>query len=158
MRIAVVSDTHGLLDKALQSLKIIDGLEMIIHLGDYVKDAKKIEERTGIKTVYVRGNCDYLELDIEEEKIIEIEDKKIFITHGHKYDVKNGINKIFYRGKELNVDAILFGHSHISMILEYEGILMLNPGSTEIPRGGSDGSIGIIDISNGDIKGKIKIV
>lgn len=158
MKIAVVSDTHGSLDKVFKALKIIDDLELIIHLGDHVKDAKKIRDKMGVETIYVRGNCDYFDSDTEEDKVIVVGGKKIFITHGHKYDVKSGINKIFYRGKELNADVILFGHSHISMILEYEEILILNPGSPETPRSGSVGSLGIIDILDGKIKGQIKSV
>lgn len=155
MKIAVVSDTHGTLDTTLDTLNKIDDIGLILHLGDYVKDARKIKQETGIETVYIRGNCDYLEFGIEEDKVLDIEGKKIFMTHGHKYDVKCGVNKVFYRGKELGADIILFGHSHIAMMIEHEDILFLNPGSPDTPRGGSDGSIAIIEIFDGEVKGQI---
>ncbi|AFS77408.1 phosphodiesterase, MJ0936 family [Gottschalkia acidurici 9a] len=155
MKIGVISDTHGYIDGCLEKLKQIDNLNIIIHLGDYVKDAIKIENELGKKVIYVKGNCDFSENNVEEDKLIEIEGKKIFITHGHLYNVKSDMNRVFYRGKELDADMILFGHSHASMKIESENILILNPGSPTIPRGGSKKSIGIIEIVNGEIKSEI---
>ncbi len=158
MKIAVVSDTHGFLNKTLEALKKIKNLDLIIHLGDYVKDAREIEKKTCIEVVYIKGNCDYLETDVALEKVLEVDNKKILITHGHNHDVKNEISKIFYRAKEINSDIVLFGHSHMSMILEYEDILILNPGSPEEPRNGSKGSIGLVEISKNDVKAEIIIL
>lgn len=158
MKIAVVSDTHGSIDKVLNVLKNIKNLELIIHLGDYVDDSRKIQEEIKLDVICVRGNCDYRDTDIELEKIIEICGKKIFMTHGHNYDVKNGVSKLFYRGKELNADIILFGHSHMSTKVEHEGILILNPGSPQEPRNGSKGSIGLVEITEKEIKSDIIIL
>ena len=32
------------------------------------------------------------------------------MCHGHKYGVKYGYNSIYYRGKEIGADIVLFGH------------------------------------------------
>lgn len=158
MKIAVISDTHKLVNKTLETLKNIENLDLIIHLGDYVKDAKEIEKAMNIETIYVRGNGDYLDTDVDLEKILEIHDKKIFLTHGHNYDVKNGISKIFYRAKEIECDIVLFGHTHMSTLLEYEGILILNPGSPEEPSSVSEGSIGLLEILKDNVKSEIIIL
>ena len=42
-RILVISDTHGSPDKALEIFDKIPGITGVIHLGDYVRDAEKIE-------------------------------------------------------------------------------------------------------------------
>ena len=60
---------------------------------------------------------------MEDEKIIEVCGKKIFITHGHFYGVKEGMQRLLYRGLELKVDIALYGHTHISNILFEEGML-----------------------------------
>ena len=158
MKIGIVSDTHGSIDKAIDALKKIEDLELIIHLGDHADDTKKIKEIMNLDVVYVRGNCDYKDTDVELEKMIEIYGKKIFITHGHNYDVKSGVSKLFYRGKELNADIILFGHSHMSTKVEHEDILILNPGSPQEPRSGSKGSIGLIEISEKELKSETIIL
>lgn len=155
MRIGVVSDTHGYIERAIKSLKSITGLDLIIHLGDHVSDAKNIEEEMNLEVIYVRGNCDLLDVDVDEEKVLEMEGKKIFITHGHIYDVKNGITKLFFKGKEINADIILFGHSHMSTKLIHENMLIFNPGSPNDPRSGSKASIGLVELFDGDIKSKI---
>ena len=158
MKIAIVSDTHGRIETAVGALKSIENLNWIIHLGDHVDDARKIEETMNLELIYVRGNCDYKDIDVELEKMIEILGKKIFLTHGHNYDVKNGVSKLFYRGKELGADIILFGHSHMSTKVEHEEILILNPGSPCEPRNGSKGSIALIEITEKDIKSEIIIL
>lgn len=155
MRIGVVSDTHGYIERAVKSLKSIVDLDMIIHLGDHVSDAKKIEKEMNIEVIYVRGNCDLLDTDVEKEKILEIDGKKILVTHGHIYDVKNGITKLFFKGKEINADIILFGHSHMSTKLIHENMLVFNPGSPNDPRSGSKASIGLVELSDGNIKSEI---
>lgn len=155
MKIGVVSDTHGYIGRAIKALKGIENLDMIIHLGDYVIDAKEIEEKMKLKVIYVRGNCDFLDSGVDYEKTLEIEGKKIFITHGHKYDVKNGVSKVFYRGKEEKADIVLFGHSHMSTKVESEGVIILNPGSSTEPRNGSEASIGLIILKDGVIESEI---
>lgn len=155
MKIGVISDTHGSIGRTKEALNNIKDLDLVIHLGDYVKDARELEKLLDIEIIYVRGNCDFLDSDVEDEKILEIENKKILITHGHRYDVKDGVSKIFYKGKEENVDIVLFGHSHMSTKVESEGIILLNPGSATEPRNGSKASIGLINLKKSIIETEI---
>ena len=53
-----------------------------------------------------------------KEGIIEVNRRKIFFTHGDLYGVKSSINNIYYRGRELGVDVVLFGHTHQQIIEE----------------------------------------
>lgn len=155
MRIGVVSDTHGFTDPVKKGLENLGELDLIIHLGDYAKDARSIEKVFNVKSEYVKGNSDDSKEKAEKEKVLELEGKRIFITHGHLYNVNNNLNTIFYRGLELNCDIILFGHTHIPTKLIKENILILNPGSPVIPRGGSESSIALLEIENGEINAEI---
>ncbi|KNF07225.1 phosphoesterase, MJ0936 family [Gottschalkia purinilytica] len=155
MRIVVLSDTHGSIDNSILKISQLKDVDIIIHLGDNVKDAINLKEKLGIEVIYVKGNCDFLGEKSDEEKIISLNNKKFFITHGHLYDVKKDMNKIFYRGKELGANVILFGHSHVPTVVKYEDILLLNPGSPTKPRIGSNKSIGLIEIKNDHIEGEI---
>ena len=157
MKIAVFSDTHGDIDELTKILNEESDIDLIIHLGDYSKDTKRIKEVTNIELVNIKGNCDINDLTLESEKIIEINKVKIFMTHGHKYGVKSGIDRIYYRAKELNVNIVLFGHSHIPLNLVEDNILFLNPGSISLPRSGYKKSYGIVEISDiSDISEGIK--
>ena len=150
MVIAVISDTHGnkrIISKVRDEVKKrnVDG---IIHLGDNIDDIYELI--TGLKCKFygVRGNCDFS--DFPEELIVSIANKRFFITHGHRYHVKTGLNNIFYKGKELGVDAVLFGHTHIKVSSKEEGMWIINPGSPSLPKDGI-ASIGFIEIENGEI-------
>lgn len=146
MRIAVISDTHGDIKECISVLKDVEDLSLIMHLGDYSKDAKYIKEELGIDLVYVKGNCDFKDFSASDEELITINSKRILLTHGHKYGVKTGLNKIYYRAKEVNADIVLFGHSHIPLSTFEDNILFVNPGSISSPKGGYKKSYCLLDI------------
>jgi uncharacterized protein len=148
VKIAVISDTHGNIEPCINILKDIDNIDLIIHLGDNTNDAKDIADILQIETIAVKGNCDFYDNSSPDEKIIDVDNKKIFITHGHKYRVKSDLNSIYYRGKEINADIVLFGHSHNPILVKYDDILFMNPGSGSLPRAGSKKSIGLIEIND----------
>lgn len=133
MIIAVVSDTHGLVLPVSYSLQR-NKVDIVIHLGDNVEDADLIQRITGMEVYKVRGNNDFLSPDVPDEMTIEIRRKKFFLTHGHKYNVDSGTDKIFEKAKELGVDYALFGHTHVHLREKREDILILNPGSPCFPR------------------------
>lgn len=153
MKIAVFSDTHNEVDKCLEVLNKNKDINLIIHLGDNSSDVDIIKKHTEIEIINVKGNCD-INLNIEDEKVLEIKGVKIFITHGHKYGVKTSLNSIYYRAKELNANIVLFGHSHIPINVLNDNVLLLNPGSITLPKGGHKKSFGLIEITD-SIKSKI---
>ncbi|WP_058486562.1 metallophosphoesterase [Defluviitalea phaphyphila] len=160
MKLLILSDSHGILSYSKKVIeKIKDKLDMIIHLGDYYEDAKELrKEINNIPLHHVAGNCDF-GIDKKDE-IINIYNKKILITHGHKYKVKWGYNRISYYGEEQGANIVLFGHTHIPIIEYYNGILFLNPGSISMPRGDIlNPTFGILDIEkNGKIEAVIMSV
>ena len=42
MRIAVVSDTHGYINSFIDKINLMDKPDIILHLGDYVRDGEKL--------------------------------------------------------------------------------------------------------------------
>ncbi|MCF6465400.1 YfcE family phosphodiesterase [Clostridium sp. Cult2] len=147
MKIIVVSDTHGMMKEFIDEVKTMEKVDLIIHLGDYVEDGLAIEKFTGIKTMIVKGNGDFFHTEYNEDEILDIKDKRILITHGHKYDVRYGIEKLLYRGEEVKADLILYGHTHVSTFFEESGIIVMNPGSPSMPRGfNRRKTFGIIEI------------
>ena len=95
MLIAVVSDTHRIqiyIDKVKEMIKKAD---ILIHLGDNVDDAEYISKGFKGKVYVVRGNCDF-STKYPNEEIIRLDEKTIFITHGHNYSVKSSLTNIFY--------------------------------------------------------------
>lgn len=133
MRIAVISDTHRDSRYIEAAKKYIKNTDILIHLGDNIDDVKELTEGYKGEVYVVKGNCDYTN-SYPSEQIINVEGKKIFFTHGHNYGVKMSLNNIFYKGKEVGADIVLFGHTHIALIEEEDGIILMNPGSISLPR------------------------
>jgi uncharacterized protein len=149
MKIAVISDTHRHIYSLNQVTKLIQDTDMAIHLGDNVEDVDIIKSNYKGKIINVRGNCDFSSF-IPVERLEEVENKKIFITHGHRCDVKHSLLKLKYRAKELGADIVLFGHTHISAEIYEDGIWFINPGSAALPKD-SYQSIAIIEISDNKV-------
>ena len=155
MKLIVISDTHLRADRLIQRIREIENVDMILHLGDMVSDAEKIFRRLGKNTVEVRGNCDMVGDRIPLTRQLVWQNKTILMTHGHEYNVKSSLNRLYYKALETQSDIVLFGHTHKPMIETLEGILFFNPGSATYPREGSFPSFGIISIKNGEIQAEI---
>lgn len=149
MRIAVISDTHRnnhMLEKAFQKCKDAD---LVIHLGDNIEDAEEFKKIYKKKVINVAGNCDFL--DKAPKEIVEnIGGKTFLITHGHLYNVKYTLINLKYRAMEVNADVALFGHTHTPLILQEEGMWIINPGSVSLSRKGPN-SLAFIDIDKNKI-------
>lgn len=147
MLIAVISDTHRVSNYIDIARELIKEADMLIHLGDNADDIIPLKEEFEGKVYVVKGNCDFGN-KYPKEEVIEALDKKIFITHGDMYDVKRGIQKLYYRAKELEADIALFGHTHMESIINEDNILFMNPGSISFPKG-KGRYIGYIKIEEG---------
>ena len=146
MLIAVVSDTHRVIKYINSAKESIKDADILIHLGDNIDDVEVLQDGFKGKVYAVAGNCDY-STKYPKENIIEVNGKKIFFTHGDLYGVKSSMNSIYYRGKELEVDIVLFGHTHEQIIEEEKGIILMNPGSVSLPKF-KGRYVGFIEISN----------
>lgn len=131
--ILVVSDTHGNSQAIGRLLENYKGLVTdVVHLGDHARDMVRFSRSESLNFHIVNGNTDPL-IAGYDERIIEVAGKKIFITHGHRYNVKTNLESIIYRARELQVNACLFGHTHIQVLFAQDDIIFLNPGSPTFP-------------------------
>ena len=118
MRLAILSDTHGLLrPEAAEHLKSADA---ILHGGDINKQSI-VDELRGYGPLYVvRGKNDkeWAE-DIPHELTVTLGGVTFCVVHNRK-EVPADLSE---------VDAVVFGHSHKYAEEERDGRLWLNPGS-----------------------------
>ncbi len=118
MRLAILSDTHGLLrPQVVEYLKTADA---ILHGGDINKPAI-VEQLQQFAPLYiVRGNNDkeWAE-DIPHDLTVTLEGVTFFLVHNKK-EVPADLS---------GVDVVVFGHSHKYVQEEKSGVLWLNPGS-----------------------------
>lgn len=148
MKILVVSDIHGskyYADKMLEIYKS-EAPDKIILLGDLYyhgprnpltkeyapMEVAKILNSLKEEILSVRGNCDaevdemISEFKFNDHILMEINGKKFYFTHGHKYNIEN----IPYD----DFDVMIYGHIHQGFIQEKEGFVFANPGSISLPK------------------------
>ena len=167
-RIGVVSDTHGSIAALRACVSKAGAADGWFHLGDYALDALRLAELTGKPVWSVLGNCDgWLSTEPEEnrfldkqkravsERVVTVENARIFLTHGHHYDVDLGPYALSYRAEELNCQAALYGHTHRGELSAFGGLLILNPGSPSRPRGLSKPSFAVMEIDGKDVNASI---
>ena len=150
MRLLIFSDTHGRREPmlALYNTYPNDG---IIHLGDYIADARWMRERTNGHPVYaVRGNCDYGDTG-PEEQLLQLGGVTLLLMHGHRYRVKDGYEAAFQAAAARGASVLLFGHTHRPFLEKRDGILMMNPGSLHH----AAGEYGILEIDGNRAEGAL---
>lgn len=154
MKIAVMSDTHGNVQLAVNALKRNGKIDRLIHLGDHYRDAVEIGSITGLPIDAVAGNTDTDSNPCtDREKVLAIDGVRLLITHGDIYKVKQGMDRLVERAIEEDVHAVLFGHTHVAAKQKIDGILFINPGY--ILANNSGNSFAILNVANGRIEGKI---
>lgn len=128
MKVLVISDTHGNVNRAFTAHTLSEPVDAIIHLGDGSADADLLHEALGVPVINVAGNCDPGS-NAPRERLWECEGKRILLTHGDAYQVKSGLARLRQRAQEVGADAVLFGHTHLGVIETHSGLLLVNPGT-----------------------------
>ena len=153
MRFVVLSDTHRDLSKLFSAVDYIKALspDAVIFLGDVVSDAIALQTELRVPFHIVQGNCDgYSAHPVTD--VVEAEGVRIFICHGHQYDVKESPQRLIWAAQERECTVALFGHTHRQYLDREDGVLVMNPGSLTRPRLCSAG-LGILDVKQGQAKG-----
>ena len=148
MRILVLSDTHGDFNSMLRAVDAQKNAEVIIHCGDGKAQIDSLREQfPDKKIIAVRGNCDF-GAKYPDVQNVEVGGKKIFVTHGHLFQVKFTPYNLICAARENKADIVCFGHTHCAMNEYEDGLYIMNPGSCH----GYCASYGYIDITDkGDI-------
>jgi putative phosphoesterase len=159
LKIGVLSDTHvddisELPSDVVNSLRKTD---LIIHLGDYhskelVDELKQFTDFHGIA-----GNHDgpSIRAVLPDQDIIEVNGKRLALVHGHgcmmPFGFRHGLLKRF---KGEKIDALLYGHTHVTQNHFMSGVLFFNPGSAIGRFPSRNSSFGILNITE-SISGQI---
>lgn len=133
MRILILSDSHGQKEKLHHILNSYQH-DCIFFLGDGLSDFLNLP--ITVPFYEVSGNCDFF-VNSPDEKIIEIENRKIFLTHGHNYYVKSGINALIKKANSENFDFVIFGHTHQFYHEKHDQTVFINPGALKSRMGGA---------------------
>lgn len=137
-RIAVLSDTHGLLRPEIK--EVLKTCEVILHGGD-INSRRILEELEEFAPVYaVRGNNDKAwAAALPQELEITLLGLPIYMVHNKKHRKQAlGAAKVF-----------IYGHSHKYEEKTEEGILFLNPGSCGPRRFHQPVTMAVLEVEEG---------
>ncbi|GLI35051.1 MAG: YfcE family phosphodiesterase [Deltaproteobacteria bacterium] len=129
-----------------------DDADMVIHLGDWARSSiLDFMEQYPLEAV--AGNTDdhVIQDRLPTKKVIRVGSHRIGIAHG--WGAASDLPKRL-RNEFIGVDAVLFGHTHVPLNAEENGIFWFNPGSVFLGRGSSERTLGILHI-NERIQGEI---
>lgn len=157
----VISDIHGSLFYLKKVIEIFEknNYDKILILGDELyhgprnplpkeynpKETAELLNRYKNKIIAVRGNCDsevdqmVLNFPITADyNMIFWENKKIFMTHGHIYNIDSPLPME-------DGDIMIYGHFHIPIIQRKNEKMFLNPGSISLPKENNPNSFGVFE-------------
>ncbi|MBC6696446.1 phosphodiesterase [Terrisporobacter mayombei] len=163
MKIGVMSDTHGSLLYLEKALDVLSDCDILLHIGDVLYHGPRndlpegynpkavVEKINSLDNItIVKGNCD---ADVDQMVInhaIEgpfvhkkIDNISVLMYHGYTLSRE----EMMAQARELGVDILILGHTHIKELNVDKDLIVLNPGSTSIPKDGSH-SVATIELLN----------
>ena len=141
MRLAILSDTHGLLRPEVAEL--LKSADAILHGGDINRQSIVDRLQQYAPLYVVRGNNDkeWAE-DIPHDLTITLDGVTFYMVHNKK-ELPATLN---------GVDVVVFGHSHKYVQEEKNGILWLNPGSCGPRRFHQEITMTMAELADGEIR------
>lgn len=133
MKIIIISDSHRHNENIETVLNAVKPIDFLIHCGDAEGSEYFIGEMAGCPMEIVTGNNDFFS-SLPREREFELQKYKIWLTHGHYYNVSIGPERIMEEAQAKGVDIVMFGHTHKPIIKKSGGVIAVNPGSISYPR------------------------
>ena len=134
--IGIMSDSHGRYKAVRKAIDMFDrlGAAHIVHCGD-VGGPPVFDELVGRQLSFVWGNMDFpdgpmieylctvgLAAPVEPPLRLQLDGKTLAVFHGHEPDFTVAM-------KELDVDYLLHGHTHVARDERLNGKRVINPGA-----------------------------
>lgn len=177
----VISDSHGN-SRVIQAIisQFGEECDVLCFCGDGLLDLVEnlengfFDKEFGAKippvVYFVRGNGDTstttiftdnrIPITVPEFQEIEIAGKKLFLTHGHRYNVYYGFKDLRTETINRGMDLVWYGHthvpnsqrSHVTRDGRNDFLGILNPGSCAQARGGMPNTFAIVDVHRDEEK------
>lgn len=158
MKVGIISDTHNPNvgpEPPTEVAAAFRGVDVILHAGDiYLPSC--LDWLEAIAPVYAveLGAGAHFKADprvVDKARVIQLEGYTIGMTHdlmvpgmAQEITEHSPLSKHFPADANLStaletvfddaVNIVIFGHSHYAVVEEYQGILMVNPGSPSLPK------------------------
>ena len=149
MKFVIAGDSHGY-TRRLEQLEEIcaDGW---IFTGDLTDDPARISGWTAV----AGNNDEYFGIKLPPMAIVDADTHKILVSHGHQFPAGTRHGQLAALAGKFGCDIVVYGHTHVPVIAEENGILILNPGSVYRSRDGKGTSYMTLDTAGPRPKAEI---
>lgn len=131
----------------------LERADLVLHAGDLI-GSSVLEELSAYNAPAhaVRGNVDMPGLDLPEALQLNFGGAKIAMVHdsGRKEGRRKRLGKRFPEAR-----VVVFGHSHIPLLEDENGLLLLNPGSPTDKRRQPEHTFALLRSEEGDVRAEI---
>ncbi len=141
--VGVISDTHGHLSPpAVSALRRVD---VILHAGDIDTPAVFQALQALAPLVAVRGNMDRgpWAADLAPAEIVTLGGLQVYLVHD--------LLGLDLDPAAADIRLVVSGHTHRPAAENRGDVLLLNPGSAALPRGGRPASLALVRLEDGRI-------
>ena len=145
--VGIISDTHGLLRP--EALEFLKGCDSIVHAGD-LGDPDILKTLESIAPTFaVRGNVDrgLWARTLPDKDLVEAAGKLLYVIHN--------LDELDLDPAAAEIDAVIFGHSHMPASYVKDGVLYFNPGSAGPRRFKLPVTVGRFTIVDSGLKSEI---
>lgn len=154
--ITVVSDTHAAGEYELGGAlaRSVRAADRVVHAGDFTTESVLDSfQREADQLLAVHGNADEPAVTdrLPPARVFEHDGVRVAVTHTQH----GGETGLVYFARERGADVVVSGHTHRSLATWVDGVLLVNPGSHERPRGGHP-TYAELSLENGVVDGAIR--
>lgn len=122
--------------------RVFAGVDLILHAGD-VGELWVLDELSAFAPVVaVHGNDETAEAqrELPYQQLLALAGRRLLLWHSHYPDRAQelasrvdawepGLQRQAARARRAGAELLVYGHTHIPMALEFEGVLLVNPGA-----------------------------
>jgi len=121
------------------------GSDHIIHAGDIGDESILISLREIAPVTAVFGNCDFTPelLGVAETEVVELGGVLVYVLHE--------LDRLDLNPRVAGFSVVISGHTHKPRIVEQDGVLYVNPGSSGPRRFNLPVSVGFLEIADGKV-------
>ncbi len=127
----IFSDVHRNKKVLVNVIENNDQVDYMVSLGDTELKSAFLEKHD---IIAIRGNAPF-DAGFTDEHVMHIEGKRLLFTHGHRFRVQQGIERLYYRVQEVEAHLAFYGHTHVASFDKVEERYLVNPGAIHKPRG-----------------------
>jgi putative phosphoesterase len=160
MRVGVLSDTHipsrapGIPSRVAE---VFEGVDLILHAGD-VSVRAALDDLAALAPVHaVAGNIDDASLQGALPVQLRLDIGGVTVGMVHDSGPSKGRRERMRR-RFPGARVVVYGHSHMPVVEDRDGLMLLNPGSACDPRRAKVPTVAILEIAGGDVSAELIVV